>query len=171
MSDIEDFIDFSLDEIESQYGSEALNSVVDEIRQNLDDLRSAIEFSESDEEREFAQEQLDDFTFTQSEAVSIAEDFEFEFLSDYMSQSYKFDQDLIDRYVELVGGSTTRSTPAPSPAPSPPPSVLEEEDLVDDDFFEDDFFDDEEDFFEENFFDLDLLDLADIIGNFFDEFF
>tara|TARA_R100001129_G_scaffold174267_1_gene146470 strand:- start:436 stop:951 length:516 start_codon:yes stop_codon:yes gene_type:complete len=116
---VSDYIRFDEYDIEERFGSEALEAVLDAAQSQLDDLTDAFDFADSEEEREFALEQIEDFEFDELDAENIASDFEFSFLQDYMSQSYKSDYDLIERYVELVGsgsggGGSVRSSPAPS---------------------------------------------------------
>ena len=181
--DIRDYIRFDEYDIEERFGNEALRAVMDEAQNQLDQLTDAFDYADSDSEREFAVEQIGDFQFGDFDAENIAEDYEFSFLQDYMSQSKKSDYDLINRYVELVGyggggGGGGGFTPTPTP---PADEIAEIEEAVDDAFeFEDlDYIDDYEELDEYlediDFSFFDLLDIeseiADQIGSFFDEFF
>ena len=101
---IEDYIQFDPWEIEERFGETALSAVMQDAQEQLDELISLYDFADSKSEREFALEQIGDFEYGQSEAESVAEAYELDFLTDYMSQSYKYNQEMIDRYVALVGG-------------------------------------------------------------------
>lgn len=123
---VSDYIRFDEYDIEERFGSEALQAVLDAAQSQLDELTDAFDFADSEEEREFALEQIEDFEFDELAAESIASDFEFDFLQDYMSQSYKSNYDLIERYVELVGAGNRRNSGG-----SPPSDTNESEELED----------------------------------------
>lgn len=179
---VDDYIDFYPSVIRDNYGDTALDAVMNEVKSQFDQLITQIEFAGSDEERDFAIEQLQDFQFSESEALSIAEDYELDFLENYMSQSYKYDMELIQRYVELTGGGYSQpSAPRePSPPreptsprrPSPPKDETEELEVIEEvEEFEE--LEETNDDFQLSFFDLldTASDLAESIGSFFDEFF
>lgn len=154
---VDDYIDFYPADIRQNYGDTALDAVMNAVKSQFDQLIMQIEFAGSDEERDFAIEQLQDFEFSESEALSIAEDYELDFLENYMSQSYKFNQELIDRYVELTGaGRSSSPSSTPTPAETPTTDEISEVDEIEEDSF-------------------DLLDIYSEdetrIGSFFDEFF
>jgi len=100
---VEDYFEFDEEDIEEQFGSDAMEAVRDFFQGVLDDIMSLFDFAESEEEGDFAIEQVDDFRVTLGEALNIASDYELEYLTEYMSQSYKDNQDLIDRYKSLTG--------------------------------------------------------------------
>jgi hypothetical protein len=120
--DIRDYIRFDEYDIEERFGSEALRAVMDEVQNQLDQLIDAYDYSGSKSEREFAEEQIQDFEFGEFDAENIAEDYEFAFLSQYMSQSKKDDYNLIQRYVELVGYGSGGGGGGGGGGGSPPPS-------------------------------------------------
>lgn len=99
--DIEDYLTMSIDEVEGQFGEAAADYIREYAEETLEALFDAIDYAESEEEREFAIEQLEDFTIEADEIETRAEEAEFEELLEYMSQSYKDDRDKIDRYIEL----------------------------------------------------------------------
>lgn len=102
MADWEDYIDFDIEDIREIAGDDAATMVQDTVQDILTDLLDAYDYASSEDETEMAEAALDEFMFTMDEALGIAEEFELEYLTEQMSQSYK-DQDIIDRYLELMG--------------------------------------------------------------------
>jgi len=100
--DIEDYIDFTFGEIEWQFGEAAEETVRRYVEETLQEYFDNIRFAESKQEREFAIRELQDFRVTFDEVESLAEERELEDLYDYMGQSYKYDREKIDRYIELT---------------------------------------------------------------------
>tara|TARA_R100001594_G_scaffold62118_1_gene96410 strand:+ start:7193 stop:7744 length:552 start_codon:yes stop_codon:yes gene_type:complete len=176
---VEDYVQFDPYDIEERFGETALSAVMRDAQEQLDELISLYDFAESESEREFAIEQIGDFEYGESEAESVAEAYELDFLTDYMSQSYKYNMDMIGRYVELVGagggGAGGSYSAGGGFTPSPPTEEvlrLEFDDLtVIDDIDE---YDEYLEMIDYSFWDLDFeieTELAETIGSFFDEFF
>ena len=99
----EDYVDFNVDEIEDAVGSEALDAIRERVEASLSQLTEALEVAGSDAEREMAQAELDEFRIDTTEIESVLADFELEILTEYMSESFKDDQERIDRYLYLTG--------------------------------------------------------------------
>ena len=97
-----DYIDFDIEHIAEIFGEDAVEAIQEEVEGLLEEFQDAIKFADSKEERELAQESLEDFTFSESEAESLAYDYELEYLTEIMSNSYK-DEEIINRYLELIG--------------------------------------------------------------------
>tara|TARA_R100001594_G_C3866565_1_gene222366 strand:- start:166 stop:501 length:336 start_codon:yes stop_codon:yes gene_type:complete len=100
---LEDYIQFDPSDITERYGESALDAVMEDAQEKLEELFSLFDFAESESEREFATRQIEEFEYDISDASAAAESYELDFLTDYMSQSYKYNQELIDRYVEMTG--------------------------------------------------------------------
>tara|TARA_R110002012_G_scaffold298759_2_gene497393 strand:- start:3049 stop:3657 length:609 start_codon:yes stop_codon:yes gene_type:complete len=195
---IGDYISFDEYDIIDRYGDSALSAVMDDAQNQLDELVSMFESAESDSEREFVIEQIGDFDYDEYDAISIAEDYEFDYLAGEMSLRYK-SMDIIERYLELIGGGYSAGgggggggspTPRPQPPQLPEPEEEEEEFILDlfdifdlddlitvevdeegEESYDSEEYDDYMKDIEYSFWDLDLESTADSIGKFFEDFF
>lgn len=176
--DWQDYLDFDLDDVVRIGGDSVADAIQDLVESTIEPLIDQLEFAQSDAERELAQAELDSFRVGIDEAETIAEEFELDYLTEYMSQAYKYDQDLIDRYVELVGegfsggGSGGGGFGGGGSTPSPPDEDDELEQLrkvLDEIAGEEE----EEEFIEDySFWDYEWEEeLVEQISNFFDFFF
>ena len=138
------------------------------VESTIEPLLDQLEFADSEMEREVALEEIDSVRISFGEAQSATEEVELNYLVDYMSQSYKSDFDLIDRYLELTGqGPYSRSYRGGgggggSSTPSPPVNK-EIEDIIEE--IEEDY-----DYEEWSFWD-ELLEFEEIVQSFFENFF
>ena len=130
MVDWRDYVPFDLDDFSYETQEEIQNLV----QMNLDDLQRAIDLADSESELEMALADLEYYSFDYSEAEQI----ELDELTDYMSSSYKYDIDKINRYLELTGqggggfvggggGGGGISTPTTPPLPEDEEDFPEEE--------------------------------------------
>ena len=97
--DWRDYLDFDIEDVASIAGESVVDAIQNLVESTIEPLIDQLEYAQSDAERELAQAELDSFRVGIDEAETIEE----EVLTEYMSQAYKFDQDKIDRYVELRG--------------------------------------------------------------------
>jgi hypothetical protein len=177
--DLEDYMDYSFNEIEWEFGETALQSVKDEFEYRLLELLDQLDYAESKGEREQAIAELESFFISSGEIQSIAEEGQLEELTEYMSQSYKDDREKIAKYIELTGGGYSGGSGGSGGSPSLSPTISEEEeDIFDFDFEDLELFDEEEidDYLEVidfSFFDLfdPSSELGERIGSFFENFF
>ena len=100
-----DYIEFDPSEIADRFGEDALEALQEEVEGLIEELFSAFDYADSEEETELAEDAIDDFEFTESEALSFAEDFVMQDLLEYMQTtgSRKEDMDRINLYLELTG--------------------------------------------------------------------
>jgi hypothetical protein len=178
--DIEDYMSYTFDDIEWEFGERAVQAVKDEFEYRLMELLDRLDYAESKGEREQAIAELESFFIGSGEIESISEEAQLEELTDYMSQSYKDDREKIAKYIELTGsGYFGGGGGGGGASPSLSPTISEEEeDIFDFDFEDLELFDEEEidDYLEEiDFSFFDLLDpsseLGERIGSFFENFF
>ena len=99
MADWEDYIDFDIDTARDMIGDVAFAEVEEQIESTLQTLFEKIELAESPAEREMAEAELEEYTYDSSNLEQLLADSELEILTEYMSQSYKSDQDRNDRYL------------------------------------------------------------------------
>lgn len=131
MVDWRDYVPFDLDDFSLETQDEIQNLV----QMNLDDLQQAIDLADSDSELEMALADLEYYSFDYSEAEQI----ELDELTDYMSSSYKYDIEKIERYLELTGqggGGFVGGGGGGISTPTNPPLPEEDEDFPEEEFDE-----------------------------------
>lgn len=111
--DWRDYLDFDLEDIVRIGGDSVADAIQEVVESTIEPLIDQLEYAQSDAERELAQAELDSFRVGIDEAETITEEIQLDYLTGYMSQSYKYDQDLIDRYIEITGRTEPRRLPEP----------------------------------------------------------
>ena len=117
MANWEDYVDFDVDAARDMLGDAAFAEVEEQIELTLQTLFENIELADSDAEREMALAELEDFRYSSADIEEVLADAELEILTEYMSGSYKDDQDRIDRYLYLTGQGRFAKGAKDIPAP------------------------------------------------------